>query len=79
MNDKINPQAWILLRAKEPEFPQFLGTAATEPEAIAAEATVRCQDAQGNFAAGAFEKLKEDYLGFCRRAWGLPAGAGATL
>lgn len=77
MDTKIDPHAWIALRAKEPEFAEYMATDSVE--AAAAAAIARCQDTEGHISASSFAAVKEGYLTFCRKKWGLPASAGASL
>ncbi|WP_371436274.1 hypothetical protein [Polaromonas sp.] len=77
MDTKLDPKAWIALRAKEPEFVEYME--ADTADAAAAAATAKSQDAEGNISTINFSTVKEGYLTFCREKWGLPASAGASL
>lgn len=76
---KFNPQTWISMRTKEPEFLAFMG-ASTPDEALAMTMALCSNPKEGGgpdtISAEAVDKLKVKYLADQRSKMGLPNGAG---
>ena len=68
---------WVNNRASDAEFQEFVN--ASHAEDAMEKATKRCTDTDGHVSASLIEKLKQDYLDFCRTKWDLPADAGRGL
>lgn len=74
MATNFNPEVWISIRAKEPEFLAFMG--ADTPQEAAVTALARCKDADGAMSMQKAEKLKSEFLADQRTKLGLPSNIG---
>lgn len=72
-----NPQAWIALRAKEPEFQRFLSAGSAEQ--ASAIAVGRCSDNAGTFVSTKFHDFKTEFLTWMAMELDLPANSAASL
>lgn len=75
MDTKTNPNTWIALRSKEPDFMKFMKS--ETPEAATEAAIKRCTASPGEaINTVEFDRLKEQYLAALSAMWGLPPGSG---